>query len=762
MRQPALQAEKAVAGPAAWRSPLALRHYDRNPALTVAEQEALQVLTQSRFRWGETKRAGVMRMQMTLSRLLQPLRDALDLIPGDPPSQGGAAAYLLRACQRQQGAYWGWPATVWGRVLGPNQAAFFQEHGTAVDGEVRQQMMAIAYLLGCFRDVSVLGDFKREALAIKVFGQATVAAAWEPICTLLATWGYASSEGVAVRSALCELMLRNQDPALAAMTAARLEQFRQQTTVVRRSHVLQISKALAQLGFMEQPLGIAQPDVAPNAEQRIVQERAIHPEWLGWASRWERTSTLTASTRRSNRIALCKAGRWLQAHHPEIHHPEQWDRDLAARYVAAVDRMRVLDYASPDGKGKRRQGQPLSARTKHAYLGALRVFFRDCQEWGWISRRFDPARVFATPRSVKALIGPAPRTIAADLWAKLLWAGLSLTSEDLAGDGVVPHYYPVELVRALAMVWLFAGLRSDEIMRLRVGCVRWSDQAAALEAADGTLPGICSLDIPVNKTGTAFCKPVDRTVGEAILAWEQIRPAQPPVVDRKTGEQSRVLFCYRARPVRREYINHALIPTLCRKAEVPTSDARGSLTSHRARATIASQLFNTRHPMTLSELQAWLGHRSPVTTQNYVALAPTRLARAYAEAGYFARNLRTIEVLIDQDVIRSAAAAEGASWRYYDLGHGLCSYEFFDQCPHRMACPRCDFYNPKDSGWVQLLEAKSNLLRLLQEVPLTEEERASVDGDLAALDRLAERLAEQPTPSGQTPKELGACQLCRT
>ena len=107
MRQPALQVEKAVAGPTAWRSPLALHHYDRNPALTVAEQEALEVLTQSRYRWGETKRAGIMRMQMTLSRLLHPLRDALALIPGDPPSQDGAAAYLLRACQRQQGAYWG-------------------------------------------------------------------------------------------------------------------------------------------------------------------------------------------------------------------------------------------------------------------------------------------------------------------------------------------------------------------------------------------------------------------------------------------------------------------------------------------------------------------------------------------------------------------------------------------------------------------------------------------------------------------------------
>ena len=34
-------------------------------------------------------------------------------------------------------------------------------------------------------------------------------------------------------------------------------------------------------------------------------------------------------------------------------------------------------------------------------------------------------------------------------------------------------------------------------------------------------------------------------------------------------------------------------------------------------------------------------------------------------------------------------------WQHYDLGHGWCSYSFFEQCPHRMACADCDFYIPK-------------------------------------------------------------------
>jgi hypothetical protein len=61
----------------------------------------------------------------------------------------------------------------------------------------------------------------------------------------------------------------------------------------------------------------------------------------------------------------------------------------------------------------------------------VRAFFRDCQEWGWIPRRFDPGRSLADPRSLHALLAPNPRVLAADVWAKLLWAGLNLAEADL-------------------------------------------------------------------------------------------------------------------------------------------------------------------------------------------------------------------------------------------------------------------------------------------------------------------------------------------
>jgi hypothetical protein len=71
-----------------------------------------------------------------------------------------------------------------------------------------------------------------------------------------------------------------------------------------------------------------------------------------------------------------------------------------------------------------------------------------------------------------------------------------------------------------------------------------------------------------------------------------------------------------------------------------------------------------------------------------------------------------------------------------------------------MACARCDFYLPKGSTKAQLLEAKEHLQRMLAAIPLTEDEQAAVEEGTQALDRLLERLADVPTPTGQTPHQL--------
>ncbi len=91
-----------------------------------------------------------------------------------------------------------------------------------------------------------------------------------------------------------------------------------------------------------------------------------------------------------------------------------------------------------------------------------------------------------------------------------------------------PRPYPLPCVRALAVVWLFAGLRSDEILRLRMGCVRWQATPDAPEAKP-----VCLLDVPTHKTGSDFTKPIDP-------AEHSDAPAGPPA--RPPARQGRSAF----------------------------------------------------------------------------------------------------------------------------------------------------------------------------------------------------------------------------
>jgi hypothetical protein len=60
------------------------------------------------------------------------------------------------------------------------------------------------------------------------------------------------------------------------------------------------------------------------------------------------------------------------------------------------------------------------------------------------------------------------------------------------------------------------------------------------------------------------------------------------------------------------------------------------------------------------------------------------------------------------------------------------------------------------SGEEPRLEGKSNLLRMRQEIPLSDAELAALDDGVSALESLLSRLADVPTPAGQTPVQLRA------
>lgn len=736
------------------RWPFDLSTYDRSHSLTSREIQALASVTSMR----ETgNKHWLTENGDALVRLLRPVDDVLDYIGvRERCYRTGTKSNLLRAMHRRGTCFWAWSTSDWVEVLGISYRDFDKD---CAYHECRSSLIAFSYLTSGFTDLYLFGPHSSYKLAHRIFGKQAVSSAIETVCSELRRIGYGHTITVTrAPNALCKAMLLSRSPRLKDIKLKALvmvrDQYKSKTTA---EDVIPLSRALAVLNIISSPL-------KPRVGRRPLADGAatnVPPEWMDWCTRWKETSPLEPRTYKGLFYCLLKTGRWMRKAHPELSSPQAWTYEAAVDYVAALMRSKIGDWSVRNVAHKNKLGEPLSPRAVAQSLAAMRMFFRDCQEWGWIQRQFDPGRAFRTPPSIRAKIAPDPRVIADDIWAKLMWAGLNLTVEDLPrypcniSDEAI-HYYPIEMVRALALVWLFAGLRVNEITRLRVGCVRWQREDVTVHETGEVLPkdAVCWLDVPVGKMKHAFTKPVDLVLGEAVDAWERVRPEQPPALDEKTREMVHYLFSLRGKQVGEVYINRRLIHLLCKKAGVPEQDARGCITSHRARPTIATQLYNAKEPMDLFELQDWLGHRNPNSTQHYARVNPTKLAKKYEKAGYFERNVRTMEVLIDRDAIVSGAAARGEPWQYYDLGHGWCTNAYFVECPHRMACPKCQFYVPKDSARGQFIEGQSNLQLMLQRIPLTEEERAAVEEGVEMFESLCRRLADVPTPSGPTPRQL--------
>jgi site-specific recombinase XerC len=682
-------------------------------------------------------------MKEDLRRLTDPLDDVMAAIKSPRQSRSGALTVILIEMHKRQQPFWRWTPPDCLEVL-CSSTIDFRKRYRQVSGHARQVLAAGMYLLRLFDDFRKLGIIDRTALACRVFGRSHIENAIKRVVDITVSWGYGRFQAKDVQWAVCTVLLANKSPRLEALTLDLLQAERAITSVdYRRSSIAVLSRVLTDLGIVPHPLA----KVSSHSNMGKV-TNGVDPVWVDWVERWQKTSTLQANSRYRNFVNLLKTGRWVTTTHPELASPENWTRDSAAEWVALVCRMTIGDWTQVDQRFQKNRGKPLSARARAHLLSSLSAFFRDIQEWGWVPRRFDPRRALAAPRSLRALIGPKPRVIDDDVWAKLLWAGLNLQQSDLTKHHLGNHYYPLTMVKALAVAWLFCGLRGDEIRRLPVGCTREHWTSSSDPAAT-----VCDLDVPVNKTSQAFTKPVDQIVGESVRAWEAERPQQPAAVDEKTSELVHFLFAFRSKQISATYINQTLVPILCKKAGIPDKDARGTITSHRARSTIASQLFNAKEPMSLFELQRWLGHKWASSTQHYLDVSPTKLAQAFRDAGYFARNVRAIEVLIDHEVVIAGKAAR-EPWRFYDLGHGYCAYDFFDQCPHRMACAKCSFYLPKGSSQALLLEGKAHLLRMRQEIPLNAAELAAVDDGVSALNKLLAQLADVPTPAGPTPRQL--------
>ncbi len=402
-----------------WAWPLDEARYDRTPILVSAEQEALASFVQR-----PRDRAVVVTIaeqQGTLARLLEPLRDALAVTQGEEQFEIHSLYLFLRMCARDGRPFWAWERATWIRVLGTSTADFFNMHKPGNPTDLRQYIIAVAYLLNCFSDFQALGGIEMASLAYKVFGRERVEATFAPILAVNAQWGYSRKDREAgFRSVIAETLLLNRSPHANDLTCSFLEHVHAAMAPIpqRRAMVYRLSRILVHLGLLERPLPLL--GGLPASTYKTERERGIAPEWVAWVESWFTTTTRPLHSRLDMRRDLLRVGRWLAVHHPEVRTPAQFTRELAAELVAAANQMCIGDFSCENlNVPLKDPGKPWSATRKHGFLGVLRRCLTDAQEWGWMERRFNPQRVFATPRSLKHQLRVAPRTISDDICSNI-------------------------------------------------------------------------------------------------------------------------------------------------------------------------------------------------------------------------------------------------------------------------------------------------------------------------------------------------------
>ena len=311
---------------------------------------------------------------------------------------------------RKQRAYWGWSQPEWSNFFCPSWREFVAKYPG--EKQCRSHLMAAAYLLELFDDLKTIGSFKRSTLAEHIFGEDRLGSACQNVLQTRETCGTeAKSRPYGLRQCVSQLLLRQRSPELANMTIELLEQTRSSSVSARFNHNLHaVSRALLSLGILRRPLSCGW-----RAGKNWIEGTAtegVPEEWAKWVDRWRETSALRPKTRYRIYVLLQQTGRWLGAKHPEACHPEQWTRDLAAKYVAAICQMKVGEWVRCSATLRSPSyGKPAAPRTRVAFLAAVRLFFRDCQEWEWISRRFNPGQCLVPPRNLRALIKTNPRVI---------------------------------------------------------------------------------------------------------------------------------------------------------------------------------------------------------------------------------------------------------------------------------------------------------------------------------------------------------------
>jgi integrase len=457
----------------------------------------------------------------------------------------------------------------------------------------------------------------------------------------MAQLGYSPSGGAraALTWAFSRLALWRGDPDITTITYDELVEFRDgirrycehpDAGYIRASHVAAVRRGLGPEQLVAQfakacqvrlhvlhvlLFNIGQVAEAPLRELRRTEawrDRLTPPEtppalaapverWLALRLNTQDRAESVRAARDSFRYLL----RWLGDAHPEITSLTQLNRAHMEEFVAYLH-----DYLNP------RNGRPLSAQTRYTYLSPLLQFFRDTSQWGWDDV---PGRPLLSRSDLPKLPLRLPRFIPRDELDRLMAAVETIDD-------------PYQRTAILLLRW--SGARRHEIARLALDCL------------DAYPDGYPRLRIPVGKTHTERMVPLHPQAAEALreliaLSTEANAAARH---DRAVGRAVRFVFTRRGQPMSRHFLFSEPLERACAKAGLLGPDGRPTITPHRFRHTVGTQL--AEGGARIQTIMAILGHRNatmsslysrisdPVVKEHYerIIAAGARLAGPAADA----------------------------------------------------------------------------------------------------------------------------------
>jgi len=309
--------------------------------------------------------------------------------------------------------------------------------------------------------------------------------------------------------------------------------------------------------------------------------------------RWLRLRLQT--TDRAGSVRDCRDSfryflRWLVEAHPEITSLVQLRRIHLEGFLTHMH-----ERINP------RNGQPLSARTRYTYTGPLLSFFRDTSQWGWDDV---PGRPLLGRADLPKLPLRLPRFIPRAELDRLMMA-----IDDLDN----PHQ------RTALLLLRWSGARRGEIARLTLDCL------------DSYPDGHPRLRIPVGKTYTERMVPLHPQAADPLRELISVALVGNAAArhDPSVGQSVRFVFVHRGKPMSKQYLFEEPLATACRQAGLVDGQGRPTVTAHRFRHTVGTQL--AEGGARIQTIMAILGHRSAQMSATYSRVSDPIVKEQYEQ-----------------------------------------------------------------------------------------------------------------------------------